>query len=171
MVQRAVRLSECASDDSWPVTKFRRHEDRSRHRKPLADIFDLRLSDYIQVLQYLDNSMATGRYTDQYYPQTSSLCSAFSDSDLISTDMAIVPWERPPTPSPAWLASMETFFFGSPELSLLPSPLPKPSPLAIKAPPDSHDGSLFMDQACSEADDEYLDPFGQIWADCPVIGE
>jgi hypothetical protein len=137
----------------------------------LAGIFDLRLSDYIQVLQYLDNSMATGRYADQYYPQTSSLCSAFSDSDLVTRDMTIVPWERPPTPSPAWLASMESFFFGSPGLSLSPSPLLKPSPLAIEAPPDRQDSGIFMEQPYPEIDEEFLDPFGQIWADCPILGE
>lgn len=171
MVQRAVRLSECASNDSWSVAELCPHKDRAQRRNPSADIFDLRLSDYIQVLQYLDNSMATGRYTDQYYPQTSSLCAAFSDSDLVTGDMAIVPWERPPTPSSLWLTSMESFFFGSSGLVLSPGPLLKPSPLAIKAPPDRHDGGMYMGQPYPEIDEEHLDPFGRIWADCPILGE
>lgn len=170
MVQRAVRLSECASNDSWSLTKHCPHEGRGQRRKPLADIFDLRLSDYIQVLQYLDNSMATGQYTDQYYPQTSSLCSASFDSDHVTGNMTIIPWERPPTPSSVWLTSMESFFFGSPGLSLSPCPLLKPLPWALKTPSDRQDGGIFMGQPYPEID-EQLDPYGQIWTDCPSLGE
>lgn len=172
MIQRAVRLSEsrCA-ESSWIARGPDHNDDRGRSLSSWVGVFDLRLTEYIEVLRYLDSSMATGQYAERISFQSSSVDPAFSEQHHLTGYVSMPQWEPPPTPSPVWLESIESFFLGSPTLSLTPGPACGPSLLAIEDSRERREPRPGDSISQSKDEHEQLTFVEEVWANLAMVGE
>lgn len=171
MIRRAVGLSEPPTAElSRIARKTHANDDRNQSLSTFIGVFDLRLTEYIEVLRYLDNSMATGQYAGRASFQSPAVEHELSEPNRLAGNMSAVQWEPPPTPSPVWLESVESFFLGSPTLSLSPGPIYGPPVLAIEESrgqrwPEARNGNS------QSNDEDGLTFVEQVWADLVMVAE